>query len=165
MFTKLEQRSWIKIEVARSRSMQECFQELRGALWRCSVALSHSGMMDYSVPRRQGCRSIQPRYRTTSCGEKHSSTTFFPVGCWSPMNCAWVSSGSRSMLQNCAPHSARYSGLPQIWSALDTIWNFRGSTMAPLCNRTGLVGPLAKGRWRLSSTNRCYGRNSRDYSI
>ena len=32
MFTKLEQRSWIKIEVARCRSTQECFQELREAL-------------------------------------------------------------------------------------------------------------------------------------
>ncbi|KAJ4448832.1 hypothetical protein ANN_00223 [Periplaneta americana] len=31
MFTKLEQRSWIKIEVARGRSAQECFQGLREA--------------------------------------------------------------------------------------------------------------------------------------
>ncbi|KAJ4452182.1 hypothetical protein ANN_03700 [Periplaneta americana] len=31
MFTKLEQRSWIKIEVARGRSAQECFQRLREA--------------------------------------------------------------------------------------------------------------------------------------
>ncbi|KAJ4433872.1 hypothetical protein ANN_16185 [Periplaneta americana] len=31
MFTKLEQRSWIKIEVARGRSAQECFQELHEA--------------------------------------------------------------------------------------------------------------------------------------
>ena len=29
MFTKLEQRSWIKIEVARCRSTQECLQGLR----------------------------------------------------------------------------------------------------------------------------------------
>ena len=28
MFTKLEQRSWIKIEVAQGRSTQECFQGL-----------------------------------------------------------------------------------------------------------------------------------------
>ena len=31
MFTKLEQRSWIKIEVARSHNTQECFQGLREA--------------------------------------------------------------------------------------------------------------------------------------
>ena len=31
MFLKLEQRSWIKIEVARCRSTQECFQVLREA--------------------------------------------------------------------------------------------------------------------------------------
>ena len=32
MFTKLEQRSWIKIEVARGRSTQECFRGLCEAL-------------------------------------------------------------------------------------------------------------------------------------
>ena len=32
MFTKLEQRSWIKIEVARCRSTEECFQGLCEAL-------------------------------------------------------------------------------------------------------------------------------------
>ena len=31
MFTKLEQHSWIKIEVARDHSTQECFQGLREA--------------------------------------------------------------------------------------------------------------------------------------
>ena len=31
--------------------------------------------------------------------------------------------------------------------------------MAPLCSYTGLVGPIPKGRWRLSWTNRRYGRN------
>ena len=31
MFTKLGQRSWINIEVARDRSTQECFQGLREA--------------------------------------------------------------------------------------------------------------------------------------
>ena len=31
MFAKLEQRSWIKIEVARGRSTQECCQGLREA--------------------------------------------------------------------------------------------------------------------------------------
>ena len=28
--------------------------------------------------------------------EQHSSTACFPVGCWSPMDCAWVSGGIRS---------------------------------------------------------------------
>ena len=32
MLTKLEQRSWIKIEVTRDRSTQECFRVLREAL-------------------------------------------------------------------------------------------------------------------------------------
>ena len=37
MFTKLEQCSWIKIEVARDRSTQECFHALREA---CGMTLS-----------------------------------------------------------------------------------------------------------------------------
>ena len=49
------------------------------------------------------------------------------------MDCAWVSSESR------APHSV-HSGLRQTFRELDTPWNFRGATMAPLCSRTGLVG-------------------------
>ena len=74
------------------------------------------------------------------------------------MNCAWVSSGSLSISQNCAPHSARHFGLPQTCSALDTP-NFQGATMASLCSCTGLVGPVPKGRWQFSWTNRRYGRN------
>ena len=75
------------------------------------------------------------------------------------MDFAWVTRGSLSMSQNCAPHSARHYGLPQSCSALNTPWNFRGAAMAPLCSRTGLVGPEPKGRWRLSWTNRRCGRN------
>ena len=67
------------------------------------------------------------------------------------MDCAWVSSGSRSMWQNRTPHCARHSGL-------DTPWNFWGA-MTPQYCRTGLVGPVTKGRWWLSWTNRRYGRN------
>ena len=72
-------------------------------------------------------------------------------------NCAWVSSESRSTSQNYSPNCARM--LPQTCSVLDIPWNVRGAKMAPLCSRTGHVGPVPKGRWRLSSTNRRYGRN------
>ena len=96
---------------------------------------------------------------TTPHGEQHNSTACFPLGCWSPMYYAWVSSGNRSMSQNCAPHSARHSGLSQTCSMLDTPWNFLGETMAPLCSRTSLVGPLPKGKWRFSWTNHRYGQN------
>ena len=64
-----------------------------------------------------------------------------------------------SMSQNCVPHSARHSGLPQNCSMLDTPWNFRGTTMGPLYSHTGLVGPVPKGKWRHSWTNHRYGRN------
>ena len=90
--------------------------------------------------------------------EGHGSTPCFPVGCWSQMNDAWVSCRSRIMSQNCDPQSARHSGLQQTYSALDIPRNFRGVTIAPLCSRRDLVGPVPKGRWRLSWTNRCYGR-------
>ena len=56
---------------------------------------------------------------------------------------------------DCAPHS----GLEETCSVLVTPWNFWGATMPPLCSRTGLVGPVSKGRWRLSWTNRLCGRN------
>ena len=156
MFTKLEQRSWIKIEVARDRSTQECFHGLReeygdAVLPYRRVAQERSG--------KAGCRSGQLLYRTTPHGEQHGPSPCFPVGCWSPIDCAWVSSGSLSMPQNCAQHSARHSGLPQTFRALDTPRNFRGATMGILCNRTGLVGRVPKGSWRLSWTNRRYGRN------
>ena len=65
----------------------------------------------------------------------------------------------KSMSQNCASHSARHFRLPQTCSGLDTPWNFRGSTMAPLCSMTGLVGPVPKGRWLLFWANRHYGPN------
>ena len=75
------------------------------------------------------------------------------------MEYAWVSSRSRSISQNWAPHSALHSGLPQTYSAFDTPWNFRSTTMASLCSHTGHVEPVPKGRWRFSWTNRRYGGN------
>ena len=45
MFKKEDQRSWIKIEVARGHSAQTCFQGLREA---CGI--SHSGTMGEIVP-------------------------------------------------------------------------------------------------------------------
>ena len=95
---------------------------------RCHIAWWYDGLK----------RSLNARRPHAPHGEQHSSTR--------------VSSWSRSMLQNCASRS----GFPQTCSALDTPWNFRGATMAPLCSRIGLVGPLPKRRWRLSCTNRSY---------
>ena len=146
MFTKLEQCSWIKIEVAQGRSTLECFQ---GLLEACGDAV----LLYHTVARwvkafQEGRDIIQDNLHIgwPLRGEQHSSTPCFPVGCWSPMDCTWVRSRSQSMSQNCALNSARHSGLPQTCSALGTPWNFRGATMAPLCSRTGLVGLVPKGR-------------------
>ncbi|PSN39634.1 hypothetical protein C0J52_27943 [Blattella germanica] len=54
MFTKLEQRSWIKIEVARGRSTQECFQGLREA---CG---------DVALPYRTVARWVTARCHTAA---------------------------------------------------------------------------------------------------
>ena len=118
MFTKLEQRSRIQIKVAWGRSTQECYQGLREA---CGEA---------ALPYRTVARWVKHSrkagipFKTTPHGQQHSSTPCFPVGCWSQMDCAWVSSRSLSMSQNCAPHS----GYQQTCSALDTHMKF------PRCN-------------------------------
>ena len=52
MFTKLEQRSWIKIEVGRGGSTQECFQRLHEAYGSALV--------------RQGCCSGQPHVENST---------------------------------------------------------------------------------------------------
>jgi hypothetical protein len=53
MFPKLEKRSWIKIEIARGRSAQDCFQGLREAC--VDTALPYC-----TVAQWQGCRSGRP---------------------------------------------------------------------------------------------------------
>ena len=98
--------------------------------------------------------SGQPPYKRTPHGEQHSSIPCFPIGCWLPMDCAWVNGGNWSM-----SHSACHSGLQQTCSALDTLWNFQGATMAPLCSRTSPVGPVSKRRSWFSWANHCYGWN------
>ena len=75
------------------------------------------------------------------------------------MDWAWDSCGRRNMSLNCAPHSARHSGVPEICSSMDTPWNFWGATMTPICSRTGIVRLVPRGMWRLSRFNRCYVRN------
>ena len=47
MFTKVEQHSWIEVEVARCRSTQECFQEL------------HEACGDAMIPYRTVARSAK----------------------------------------------------------------------------------------------------------
>ena len=116
------------------------------AMKRCHIAQWRDGI------KRSGKTGIP--FRTTSVQDDPtwSSTPYFPIGCWYPMNCAWVSSGSRSRSQNCVPHSARHSELQKNCSAFDTPRNFRGETMTPLCSHTGIVRPVRKGKWRLHST-------------
>ena len=110
---------------------------------------------------REGRDAVQDNLRT---GRPHVEKNKLqllatPVGFWSPMDCAWVRSGTRSMSQNFAPHSARYSGLPQTCSSWDTQLTLRRATMAPLCSSTGLGRSVSKGKWWLSWTNGPHGRN------
>ena len=90
----------------------ECFRDYMKhvAMQCCHIALWHNGKAGML-------------FRMTPCGQ-HSSTPCFSVGYWSPMDCTWVSSLSLRMSQNCAPHSAQHSGLPQTCSILDTPMKF-----------------------------------------
>ena len=62
MFTKLEQCSWIKIEVAQGRSIQECFQGLREACG--DAALPHRTVARWVKAFREGRDSVQDNPRT-----------------------------------------------------------------------------------------------------
>ena len=72
MFTKLEQHSWIKIEVARGRSTHDCFQGLREA---CGTAA-----LLYRTVAQWIKAFWMPAYRTTLRGGQHSPNSLFP--CW-----------------------------------------------------------------------------------
>ena len=150
MFTKLEQHSCIRIEIARGFNTQECFQGLHeacgdAALPYCKVAQWVRAFQEGSDAFRTISVQDDPTWKTTLLA--------------SLMDCMWVSRGSLSMSQNWAPHSAWHSELSQTCSTLDIPWNFRAATIVPLCSRTGLVGPVPKGRWWLSWANCRYGQN------
>ncbi|KAJ4430148.1 hypothetical protein ANN_22358 [Periplaneta americana] len=61
-FTKLEQRSWIKIEVTRGRSAQECFQGLREAC--ADAALPYRTVAQWVKTFREGRHAVQDNLRT-----------------------------------------------------------------------------------------------------
>ena len=80
MFTKLEQRSWIKIELTRCRGTQECFQGPRGTCGQVALSkLTVAGWFKGSG--KTGMPSGTTPYRTTPRGEQKSSTPCFSVGC------------------------------------------------------------------------------------
>ena len=62
MFTKLKQRSWIKIEVARRRSTQECFQGLGEACG--DAALPYRTVSRWVKAFREGRDAVQDNLRT-----------------------------------------------------------------------------------------------------
>ncbi|KAJ4427620.1 hypothetical protein ANN_25268 [Periplaneta americana] len=61
-FTKLEQRSWIKIEVTRGRSAQECFQGLREAC--ADAALPYRTVAQWVKVFREGRDAVQDNLHT-----------------------------------------------------------------------------------------------------
>ena len=68
-FTKLEQCSWIKIEVIRSRSTQECFQALREAYG--NTALPYCIVAQYVKMFREGREAVRDNIHT---GRRHEKT-------------------------------------------------------------------------------------------
>jgi hypothetical protein len=100
------------IEVARSRSAQNCYQGLReacgdAALPYCTVArwvkLFHSGQLSF---------------RMTPCWRRHNSAPCFFTGCRSSVGCTGVNCWDRRISQNHSPHSVCHSWIPQNCSAL-----------------------------------------------
>ena len=84
MFTKLEQRSWIKIKVARCRSKLECFRGLREA---CEDAvLPYRTVAQWAKAFWEGGYAVQDNLLTgrSHVENNNSSTACLPVGCWSP---------------------------------------------------------------------------------
>ena len=70
MFTKLEQRSWIKIEATRGRSTQEYFQRLREA---CGDAvLPYRTVARWVKAFREGRDAVQDNLHT---GRSHAENT------------------------------------------------------------------------------------------
>ena len=101
VFTKLEQHSWIKIEVAWCCSTQ-CFQ---GLLKACGdAALPYHKVARWIKMFEKAGIAIQDN----SMWRKHNSTPCFPGGCRLPMVCTWVNSGSLNVSQKCAPHSQTF---------------------------------------------------------
>ena len=116
----------------------------------CHIAQWHDG---YSISGRQRCRLGQPAYRTTPRGERHNSTLCFTVRCWLSMDCAWVSSRSRSVTKLCSLLLDQYqrwwmnrhyrwnlgsliqtkSEMPIKWMEASRFFSSKGSTAYTVC--------------------------------
>ena len=70
MFIKLDQYSWIKIEVARGPSIQECFQVLREE--RGDAALPYRTVARWVKVFRKGRDCVQDNLRTGRSHEKNN---------------------------------------------------------------------------------------------
>ena len=146
----------MKINATWGHSTQECFQGLRMAMQRCHIAQWHVGLKS-SVKARMPFRLIQ--YRTNPCGEQNTVQLLASILDTDRREtarelAAEVGVGHKTVLQ--ILHDILDY---RTCSALDIPWNFRVVTLAPLCIRKGLFGPVPNGRWRLSWKNRRYGRN------
>ena len=128
-------------------------------MWWCCFAISHSGTMGEIVPWREGFHSGQPSFRMTPCWQPHNWAPCFFAGCRTSMDCTGVRCWGRRMPQNRAPHSAQHSWLLQTCSTLGTPYTVWCATMETVCNCTGLVEPVAEGRWWLPWKDRHSGRN------
>ena len=74
---------------------------------RCHIAQWYNGL------KRSGKAGMP--FRTTPMENNTVLLLSFPVGCWSPVDCAWVISGGWSMSQNCVPHSPWHSVFAAGW--------------------------------------------------
>ncbi|KAJ4439542.1 hypothetical protein ANN_07666 [Periplaneta americana] len=132
-FTKLEQRSWIKIEVTRDHSAQECFKGLHEAC--ADAALLYRTVARWVKAFREGRDAVQ-----------HNLCTGRPR----------VEDNTVQLLASLLDTDRRWTvrelavevGVchKTVLHILQDILGYRGLTMTLLFSRTGLVGPVPKER-------------------
>jgi hypothetical protein len=144
MFTEQEQWPWkkkLKMHEVIEHETVIRYCEKHVVMLLCHIVLWHDGW-NCSVKARMPFRMIP-------CSQPHNSAPCFFADCRSSMGCRGVSRWGRRMSQNCAPHSAEHSWIPQNLSVLNTPYNVRGARIGTLCSYTGLVATAPEGRWWL----------------
>ena len=156
MFTKLVQRSWIEIEVARCHCIQERFWDSvkHVKIQRCHIAQWDDGLKRSEMagmPSKTASVQDDPTWRTTQVK--------FLLSCW-----MMIADGVRPSKQRksecvtelCSTFCTTFwvtETLSALWISHEISKCNNGTAM----QSTGLIGLVQKGRWRHFWTNRRYG--------
>lgn len=140
MFVKLKQRYWIKIEVSRGRSAQDCFERLREVY---SVTISHSDAMGANISWIR--HAVQDKLHPVNNHRIQLCASLFDV------DRRWTARDVSSQI-TIKPYSrfcVTFLDTTKLQRIAYPMKFPRYGIMVPLCNCTGLVEPVPDGRWRL----------------